>query len=267
MSTGFIGAGNLARAIVIGLLDKQVLRSSELTCVSGSGSTAQALSKETGIGLAASRIDLLKGAKTVVLAFKPQHLDTITDEEGLAARESLVISVLAGRTLDSMQAAFPLARNLVRVMPNTPSRIGKGVSAYCFLKTPSDQDRQLVESLLGALGTCYEVEESQMHIVTAVSGCGPAVFFQFIDYIAQAAEKRGLERKLAETLAIETGIGSLQLMHQSNQAPAQLVDEVVSPNGVTHALITSLADSGWSGIIDTAMESAVNRSIELSKPT
>lgn len=265
MTTGFIGAGNLARAIVIGLLEKQVLSPKELICVSGSGATAQALSRETEIELASSRIDLLERAQTVVLAFKPQHLDTITNEEGAAAQESLIISVLAGRTLESLQTAFPHARNIVRVMPNTPSRIGQGVSAYCFRETPSDQDRQLVDSLLGALGTCYEVEESQMHIVTAVSGCGPAVFFQFIDHIAQAAEKRGLDRELAATLAIETGIGSLQLMNQSKQAPSQLVDEVVSPNGVTHALLASLANNDWSGIIDTAIESAVNRSIELSK--
>ena len=106
-----------------------------------------------------------------------------------------------------------------------------------------------------------------MHIVTAVSGCGPAVFFQFIDHIVQVAEKRGLGRELATTLAIETGIGSLQLMSQSGQSPSELIDEVVSPNGVTHALLTSLSDNDWSGIVDTAMESAVNRSIELSQPS
>ena len=265
MITGFIGAGNLARAIVIGLLDKRVLGSDELLCASGTGATAQSLSQEIGIGLASSRIDLIKRSQTIVLAFKPQHLDTITSEESAVAQNNLVISVLAGCTLESLQAAFPHARNIVRVMPNTPSRINKGVSAFCFQQAPSDEDRQFVENLLKALGTCYEVQESQMHIVTAVSGCGPAVFFQFIDHIAQAAEKRGLERDLAATLAIETGLGSLQLMQRSNQAPSQLVDEVVSPNGVTHALLTSLADSDWSGIIDTAIEAAVNRSTELSK--
>lgn len=267
MITGFIGAGNLARAIVIRLLEKQVLSADELLCVSGSGTTAQALSQDTGIGLASSRIELLERAQTVVLAFKPQHLETISSDESEISQNSLVISVLAGRTLESLQAAFPNARNIVRVMPNTPSRIGKGVSAYCFRETPSDEDRQLVASLLGALGTCYEVRESQMHIVTAVSGCGPAVFFQFIDHIVQAAEKRGLGRELATTLAIETGIGSLQLMSQSGQSPSELIDEVVSPNGVTHALLTSLSDNDWSGIVDTAMESAVNRSIELSQPS
>ena len=107
-----------------------------------------------------------------------------------------------------------------------------------------------------------------MHIVTAVSGCGPAVFFQFIDLIAQAAENRGLERDTATKLAIETGIGSLNLMLQSGQAPSELVDEVVSPNGVTHALLTSLTDKGnWSEVVDTALQDAVDRSIELSQPS
>ncbi len=267
MSIGFIGAGNLARAIVLGMLEKKVVAKEDIACVSGSGATASQLSNETGIAVSHSRLELVAQADTLVLAFKPQHLDTVTPEEGDAAKGSLVISVLAGRTLDSLRAAFPSARNVVRVMPNTPSRIGKGVSAYCFQSEPTDADRSLLESLLGALGERYEVQESQMHIVTAVSGCGPAVFFQFIDFIAQAAEKRGLDHALATRLAIGTGIGSLELMKQSGQLPSELVDEVVSPNGVTHALLTQLADDEWANILDTGIEAAVRRSIELSQPS
>lgn len=267
MKTGFIGAGNLARAIVLGLLEKGVLKANEISCVSGSGITAAALSGETGIGLANSRVDLISQSQAIILAFKPQHLDTITKEEGEAANDTLILSVLAGRGIDSLQAAFPSARNIVRVMPNTPSRIGKGVSAYCFQKSPSDEDRRIVESLLEALGRSYEVQESQMHIVTAVSGCGPAVFFQFIDFIATAAEEHGLDHSLAAQLATETGLGSLELLKQSKQLPSELVDEVVSPNGVTHALLKSLESSNWSGIIDRSIRAAVDRSIELSSPS
>ena len=267
MRVGFIGAGNMARAMIVGLLEKKLFAADELGCVSGSGTTAQSLSNETGIQVAASRAELLRQSDTTVLAFKPQHLDTISEEESVAADDKLIISVLAGRDMDSLKSRFPNARNIVRVMPNTPSRIGQGVSAYCFSESPSESDRQLVESALGALGTCHEVEESQMHIVTAVSGCGPAVFFQFIDHIARAASQRGLDRETAAKLAIETGIGSLNLMTQSGQEPSALVDEVVSPNGVTHALLCSLADNEWASIIDQAMEAAVNRSIELSQPS
>ncbi len=266
MNTGFIGAGNLARAIVLGLLEKGVFASSDINCVSGSGTTATALSKETGIGLAASRLELLAQSETVVLAFKPQHLDTITEEEGATAKDALIISVLAGRTVASLRSAFPSARNVVRVMPNTPSRIGKGVSAYCFENPPSSNDRQLVESILGALGSNYEVKESQMHIVTAVSGCGPAVFFQFIDFIAKAAQDHGLDYSLAAKLAIETGIGSLELMKQSGQTPSELVDEVVSPNGVTYALLEQLRQDKWESTLESAINSAVARSTELSQP-
>lgn len=266
MSTGFIGAGNLARAIVLGLLEKGVFATSEINCVSGSGATATALAKETGIGIAPSRLELLAQSDTVVLAFKPQHLDTITVEEGAAAKDALIISVLAGRTIASLQSAFPSARNIVRVMPNTPSRISRGVSAYCFATPPNSSDRQLLESILGALGSSYEVKESQMHIVTAVSGCGPAVFFQFIDFIANAAEKHGLEHCLAARLAIETGIGSLELLKQSGQLPSELVDEVVSPNGVTYALLKSLESSDWSKTISDGIAAAVSRSEELSRP-
>lgn len=266
MNTGFIGAGNLARAMVLGILSKGLLKPQAIRCVSGSGATAAKLAEATGIAVAPSRLELIRDSDLIVLAFKPQHLDTITEEEGAAAKDALVISVLAGRTLESLRAAFPDARNMIRVMPNTPSRIGKGVSAYCFDKAPTDDDRKEVESLLGALGTCHEVDEAQMHIVTAVSGCGPAVFFQFIDHIAKAAETHGFEHSLASQLAIETGIGSLELMQQSDQLPSELVDEVVSPNGVTHALLKNLESNNWSGIIEEAISAAVKRSIELSKP-
>ena len=266
MNTGFIGAGNLARAMVLGILNKGLLEPQAMQCVSGSGATAARLADSTGIGVAPSRLDLIRESQLIVLAFKPQHLDTITKEEGDAAKDALVVSVLAGRTLDSIRSAFPQARNVIRVMPNTPSRIGKGVSAYCFDTPPTDEDREKVESLLGALGSCHEVDESQMHIITAVSGCGPAVFFRFIDLIAKAAEKHGLEHSLGSQLAIETGIGSLELMQQSDQLPSELVDEVVSPNGVTHALLKNLDSNDWPGMVDEAIAAAVERSIELSRP-
>ena len=103
-----------------------------------------------------------------------------------------------------------------------------------------------------------------MHIVTAVSGCGPAVFFRFVDLIAKAASKRGLDYTLATQLAFETGLGSLELMQNSGKRPSDLVDEVVSPNGVTHALLTSLDSDEWPQMIERSIQAAVDRSEELS---
>lgn len=264
MSIGFIGSGNMARAIVKGVLSQDVYDASDIRCVSGSGTTSRALAQETGITPSDNRLDLIEQSRTIIVAFKPRHLESISESESKAATGKLVISVLAGRTLESLKTAFPAARNIVRVMPNTPSQIGKGVSAYCFDQPPADEDLNEVVSILSALGSSHAVEESQMHIVTAVSGCGPAVFFRFVDLIAQAASKRGLDYALATQLAIETGLGSLELMQLSDQCPSALVDEVVSPNGVTHALLTSLDSDEWTQIIERSIQAAVDRSKELS---
>ncbi|MCH6257227.1 pyrroline-5-carboxylate reductase [Puniceicoccaceae bacterium K14] len=264
MKVGFLGAGNMARAMAQGLLDNKTCSPNELYCLSGSGSSAGRLATDLGIVLANTRSDLFTQSDIIILAFKPQHLETVTKEEAASANNKLVISVLAGRTLESLRTTFPDAANCVRVMPNTPSKIGQGVSTYCFQEEPTNKHQEQVTSLLTALGTAHPVKEEQLHIATAINGCGPAVFFQFIDFLAQAAQSRGLPKDLAIQLATETGLGSLALMQASDKSPEELVREVVSPNGVTHALLESLKGQNWDQVLDTAIEDAVKRSIELS---
>ena len=265
MKVGFIGAGNMAGAIVKGLIANGVCKTDDINCLSGTGTTAAALAADTGIHVANSKSELIEQSDIIVLGFKPQHLETISSEEAEKTAGKLVVSILAGRTLESMAKIFQNARNLIRVMPNTPSQIGQGVSTYCFDKKATDEDEQSVKTLLGALGTAHSVAEDQLHIATVLNGCGPALYFRLIDLLADAAEKRGLSRAQAITLATETGIGSLELLKQSTKSPAELVSEVVSPNGVTHALLTSLDRQGLPEILDIATEDAVARSIELSK--
>ncbi len=264
MRIGFLGAGNLARAMVQSLLKEGDQTPSDLRCLSGSGATAQRLSDDLGIALAESRQDLFEQSDIIVLAFKPQHLETISEEDSKLASGKLIISVLAGRTLNSLSDHFPSARNIARVMPNTPAKIGKGVSAFCYAENPSEEDKASVESLLESFGYAYQVDEPQMHIATALSGCGPALFFRFIDVLANAAAEKGIPKDLALEVAIKTGLGSLELMRQSNQDPQTLIDEVVSPNGVTHALLESLKNSDWHYGLENGITDAVNRSIELA---
>lgn len=265
MKIGFIGAGNMGRAIANGLVAKGVCKANELLCVSASGKGSAIMAEQTGSGIASDKLELIAASDVIVLAFKPQHLETITAAEAEAAKGKLVVSVLAGRTLESMKKVLPEAANLVRVMPNTPSQIGKGVSTYCFQQSPSEQQKVQVSELLASLGTAYEVDESQLHIATVINGCGPAFYFRIAQLLGDAAEKRGLDKELAIRLAAETGIGSLELLIASKRDPQNLIDEVVSPNGVTHALLTSLDRQGFPKIMDQSAQDAVDRSIELSK--
>lgn len=268
MKVGFIGSGNMARAIANGLVNSQTCAPADILCFSATGAGAAKMAEQTGATVASTKAEVIAHADILILAFKPQHLETITDAEAAAAKGKLVISVLAGRTLDSMYQVFgDNADNLVRVMPNTPSQIGKGVSTFCFHHTPTDSQTDATQTVLGSLGTAYEVEEAQLHIATVINGCGPAFYFRLVQLISETAAQHGLDATLAAQLACETGIGSLELLNRSKKDPQQLIDEVVSPNGVTHALLTSLDRNGLPNLIATSAQDAVNRSIELSQNT
>lgn len=256
----------MGRAIAKGLAEAKVCGAGELLAFSATGAGAERMAREAGAEVAPSKQALIEASDVVVLAFKPQHLETIEAAEAAAAAGKIVISVLAGRSLESMATVFgegPAA--LVRVMPNTPSQIGKGVSTYCFLSEPSDSQRDAVRTVLETLGTAYEVEESQLHIATVINGCGPAFYFRLVQLIGEVAQENGLDAALARKLAAETGIGSLELLNGSGRDPQDLIDEVVSPNGVTHALLQSLEKNGLPGLMRQSAADAVGRSIELSQ--
>lgn len=266
MKVGFIGSGNMARAIANGLRQSKTCNAEDISCFSATGAGAKKMSEQTGASVASTKLALIEASDVILLAFKPQHLETITSEEAAACEGKIVISVLAGRTLDSMYQVFgDNAANLVRVMPNTPSQIGKGVSTFCFHHEPEAAHREATEAVLASLGTAHEVEEGQLHIATVINGCGPAFYFRLVQLISETAATHGLDAELAAKLACETGIGSLELLNRSAKDPQTLIDEVVSPNGVTHALLTSLDRNGLPAVIENSAADAVNRSIELSK--
>ncbi len=265
MKIAFLGAGNMARAIASGLISRGVCRGEELHCVSGTGKGAALMAERFGATIAATREAAIAASGIIILAFKPQHLETISAAEAAAAQGKLVVSILAGRRIDSLAATFPAARNIVRVMPNTPAQIGKGVSTFCYLRQPDAETATEVDALLASLGTAHRVEESQLHIATVINGCGPAFYFRIAQLLGEIAETHGLDQGLAIRLAAETGIGSLELLLQSGRPPQSLIDEVVSPNGVTHALLTSLDRHGFPQALTTSANDAVARSVALSQ--
>lgn len=254
----------MARAIATGLVNSG-LEPQNISCISGDDPTAANLAKDLGANLASDRKQLISFGDIVLLAFKPQHLETITAEEGELADGKIIFSILAGRTLADLAKAFPKAANIVRVMPNTPAAIGAGVATYCFQNEPSEELKSNVQKILGALGSAYQVVEEQLHIATVINGCGPAFYFRIVQLLGEIAQQHGLDKELAMKLASETAIGSCQLLNQSDKSAQELIDAVTSPNGVTHALLQSLDRNGFPNVLATSAQDAVNRSIELSE--
>ncbi|PTX92628.1 pyrroline-5-carboxylate reductase [Opitutus sp. ER46] len=261
----FLGAGNMASAFVDGLLGRRAAQAAELMCYGGADATAATLAGRTGIGHATSIEQLLEGADTVVVAFKPQHLASADPRLAQLTAGKLVISILAGKKLATLAHTFPAARHLVRVMPNTPGQIGAGMSAWCSHQPLPASDRAMVEKILGALGKFVAVEETQMDAITAVSGSGPAYVFEFAAALRDAAVAAGLAPDVAHTLAIQTVLGSAQLLAQKSIEPEILRNQVTSPNGTTYAGLQRMAARDFRGMMRETVAAAKARSEELSR--
>lgn len=261
----FIGSGNMAAAMVRGLLSRPGAHPAELACIGGAGMSSLLLSQSTGIRLATSPADLLAGADVVVLACKPQQLAGLDRAYGELAAGKLVISVLAGARLERLRAAFPRARALVRTMPNTPGAIGQGITAWCAESELAEPDRAPLAQLLVGMGDCVQVTEAQLDAVTAVSGSGPGFFFEFLAAYEAAAIGLGLEPELARKLVRTTFVGSLALADATGNDVAVLRDQVTSPNGTTRAGLDVLQGAHLADTVAKALEAARDRARELSR--
>lgn len=261
----FLGAGNLASAMVHGLLAQKVYAPRDLACTSKTGGSARNLAAATGITYEPDLPRLLAGADTVIVAFKPQSLSGVDPRLGDLTAGKLVLSVLAGKKLARLAQAFPGARNLVRTLPNTPAAIGAGITPWCPLQPLVAGDRLLVEKLLGALGRQLELSEEHMDTVTALSGSGPAFLFEFVAALRDGGVAAGLPRDTAQTLALETVLGSARLLARTGGDPEALRDKVVSPNGTTFAGLQVMAARQFRETMKEAILAGTRRAGELSR--
>lgn len=261
----FLGSGNMAGAIVDGLLAKKVAAPSELICLGGDDDTAAKLQARTGIAVARSIEELLGEAGTLVVAFKPQHLGSADPRLGELTAGKLIVSILAGKRIASLAQAFPRARNIVRTMSNTPGQIGAGITGWCAHSPLAAGDRAVVENLLQALGEAVPVTEDELDAVTGVSGSGPAYVFEFAAALRDAGVAAGLSREAADKLARQTLLGAAQLLAHRRIDPEVLRDQVTSPNGTTYAGLQVMKARDFRALIRETVLAATARSKELSQ--
>jgi pyrroline-5-carboxylate reductase len=261
----FLGSGNMAGAMVEGLIAKTAASPAELICLGGDDDTAAKLQARTGLLVAQTLDALLAEADALVVAFKPQHLATADPRLADLTAGKLVISILAGKRISSLARAFPRARNIVRTMPNTPGQIGAGITAWCPQQPLKAADRAVVEMLLRALGEIVEVPEVDLDAVTGLSGSGPAYVFEFAAALRDAGVAAGLTQQASEKLATETLLGSARLLARKKIDPETLRDQVTSPNGTTFAGLQRMKAGNFRELIRDTVLAATARSKELSK--
>jgi pyrroline-5-carboxylate reductase len=261
----FLGSGNLASAIVRGLLDAKTFAPGDLACTSKGGESAARLAAATGIAHEPDLARLLGPADAVIVAFKPQSLAAADPHLAELTRGKLVLSVLAGKKLATLARSFPHARNIVRTMPNTPAAIGAGITPFCALAPLAPGDLALVERILRALGRYLALDEGYFDALTAVGGSGPAFLFEFVAGLRDAGIAAGLPAATAATLALETTLGAARLLARTEATPEALRDKVTSPNGTTYAGLQVLARREFRDTLRETVLAATRRAGELSQ--
>ncbi len=263
MHIGFIGAGQMARALAHGFVSQQRVPASEITAADRVADALDAFQAQLpGASVTRKNGEAVAAADVVVLAVKPQHVASVLSELCPIDPERLVVSIVAGVTLDRLCEGLQTDR-VVRVMPNTPALVGAGASAFCRGTGTTDDDAATVTSLLETVGRCWELPESQLDAVTGLSGSGPAFVFQFIEALSDGGVKMGLPRHVALQLAVQTVLGAAQLVLDTGEHPAVLKDQVASPGGTTIAGLHVLELAGLRGTVMSAVQVASERSRQL----
>jgi pyrroline-5-carboxylate reductase len=264
MTLGFIGSGKMSTALVQGVVKSGAFPAAQIAVTDAIAGVAQKLATEAGVRVAASNAELAATADVLVLCVKPG--DALDALRALAPTlgEKLVISIVAGLPLASLQqAAGPRAR-IVRVMPNTPALIHQGAAAYALGAGATLADGAVTEKVFGAVGVVVKVKEELLDVVTGLSGSGPAYVYMVIEALSDAGVLLGLPRDLSLTLAAQTVSGAAQMVLETGRHPAALKDEVTSPGGTTIAGLAALEAGALRSTFLRAVRAATERARELA---
>jgi len=262
----FIGAGNMAEALVSGLVNRKVCRPEQITLTDPLPERLACMASKYGVRTASDNAAAVREAEVVILAVKPQMMDAVLMElTGEISEGRLFISIAAGIPAARIEQRLRSRCRVVRVMPNTPALIGCGAAAFAPGTCAMESDLTLTRELIEATGLAVPVSEEQMDAVTALSGSGPAYIFYLLEAMLEAAEQMRLDPQTARQLALQTVEGAARLMAETGEAPAKLRRKVTSPGGTTEAALKVMEARGVGTGVVQGILAAQQRSRELSR--
>ena len=257
-----IGGGQMGRALASGMIASQVTKPANLMLVDPDAQSRQWWTENQPDVLQKSQTDAVSQCDIVMLAVKPHIVPMVFGDDLSIWKDKLVVSIAAGVSLEKL-AAMAGHDRVIRVMPNTPSMIGRGASGFCCGQHVGEQDRDQVAKVMESVGIAVEVAENQMDAVTGLSGSGPAYVYVLIEALADGGVLAGLPRPLAMKLAIQTVIGAAEMVQKTGQHPGALKDAVASPAGTTIAGLQAMENGGARAAMIAAVQASASRSRDL----
>ena len=262
----FIGAGNMAEAIVRGMLGARLLPKESIHITDIDSGRLSHFANTYHVAGSNDNAKAVQGADVVVLCAKPQVLtDAMNGIKESLSPDVLIVSIAAGVTTRTLESFFDEAMRVVRVMPNTPALVGAGAGAFCCGTHATEEDARFVEIMFNSVGMIIRLEEPLMDAVTALSGSGPAYVFYLVEAMLDAAREMGMEQETARALTIATVQGAASMLKETGLEPHELRRRVTSKGGTTQAAIEVFQKADVHKTISAALKAAQVRSAELSR--
>jgi pyrroline-5-carboxylate reductase len=263
MKIGVIGCGKMGTALVAGAIRSKAIEAADVLGFDPHGPAAEAFHQAT-TAVTVEQAEALHSCEVLLLCTKPHHAAAALN--ALPPQYSgLIISIVAGQSIDWLSKHSPSGCRVIRCMPNTPALVGEGATGFALSASATTADADFARGLLGSVGVAIEVPESQLDAVTGLSGSGPAFVFMVIEALADGGVRAGLPRAHALQLATQTVRGAARMVAETGLHPGELRDQVASPGGTTIAGIAELEKGGLRAALIQAVTAAAHRSIELGR--
>ena len=264
MKLGFIGCGNMASAIMSGIISNGLIQADEIIGADVFAPSKEKAKATLGIQIAESNIEVVQKADAFVLSIKPQfYAQVIAEIKDYVKENQIIITLAPGKTLDWLEEQFGKPVKVVRTMPNTPAMVQEGMTAACASTSVTTEELAYVCDILKAFGDVEVVPEKLMDAVVAVSGSSPAYVFMMIEAMADAAVAEGMPRNQAYKFAAKAVMGSAKMVLETGKHPGELKDMVCSPGGTTIEAVKVLEETGFKGALMQAMEVCAEKSRSL----
>lgn len=258
MKLGFIGCGNMAKAMIKGIVGSGKVAADSIYGSNTTPEHAQAVAAEFGINAGADNVVVAQNADVLFLSVKPyQYEAVIAEVRDAVAADTIVVTIAPGKTIAWLEEQFGKPVKIVRTAPNTPAHVQAGLTAYCSNAQATAEDVVTVEALLASFGTTIALEEAQLDVASALGGSSPAYVYMFIEALADAGVAEGLKRPQAYQIAAQAVLGSAKLVLESGKHPGQLKDEVCSPSGSTIKGVEQLELGAFRGTVINALRTNI----------
>ncbi|MDP4145212.1 MAG: pyrroline-5-carboxylate reductase [Bacillota bacterium] len=263
---GFIGCGNMAQAMIAGIVKSKLVEADKIIASNPSQGKLREVNEKYGIQITSSNTAVAEFADILVLSVKPdKYVTVIAEIKDFVKDDVLVVTIAAGVSINTVKEAFGKEVKVIRSMPNTPALVGAAMSALCKDNKVTEEDMSYIVSIFESFGKAEIIDEKLMDVVTAVSGSSPAYVYMFIEALADGAVLGGMKRDAAYRMAAQAVLGSAKMVLESGKHPGQLKDEVSSPGGTTIEAVYTLEKNNFRGAVISAMESCTEKSKRMSK--